>query len=235
MGRNNEAQDLLKQVLAANPKSATDLQLSGELALGTDPNTALGLLKRAESVQATARTDLLIARAYQKLNQPDASKQYLDRAQNRAPNDPNVLRAVGAFYRDAGKFDEAIATLQKAVSKNPQALPELAYTYGLAGRKKEAAEAYTQAANRLPKDAELQMSAAQAQVNVAAFEKAESFLKRAEGANPNNYRLHAIRAQVYTLEDHNEDAIREYQTAIKNLPDSVREGRLYPVGLHLSL
>src|SRR5438876_2628068 len=79
------------------------------------------------------------------------------------------------------------------------------------------------------------MSAAQAQVNVAAFEKAESFLKRAEGANPDNYRLHAIRAQVYTLEDHNEDAIREYQTAIKNLPDSVREGPLYPVGLHLSL
>ena len=235
MGRNNEAQDLLKQVLAANPKSATDLQLSGELALGTDPNTALGLLKRAESVQATARTDLLIARAYQKMNQPDASKQYLDRAQNRAPNDPNVLRAVGAFYRDAGKFDEAIATLQKAVSKNPLALPELAYTYGLAGRKKEAAEAYTQAANRLPKDAELQMSAAQALVNVAAFEKAESFLKRAEGANPDNYRLHAIRAQVYTLEDHNEDAIREYQTAIKDLPDSVREGPLYSVGLHLSL
>ena len=235
MGRNNEAQDLLKQVLAANPKSATDLQLSGELALGADPKTALELLKRADSVQATARTDLLIARAYQKMNQPDASKQYLDRAQNRAPNDPNVLRAVGAFYRDAGKFDEAIATLQKAVTKNPQALPELAYTYGLAGRKKEAAEAYTRAANRLPKDAELQMSAAQALVNVAAFEKAESFLKRAEVANPDNYRLHAIRAQVYTLEDHNEDAIREYQTAIRNMPDSVREGPLYPVGLHLSL
>src|SRR5262249_48280820 len=133
------------------------------------------------------------------------------------------------------KYDEAIATLKKAVGKTPQVLSELAYTYGLAGRKKEAAEAYTQAANHLPKDTELQMSAAQAQVNVGAFDKAEEFLKRAESANPNSYRLHAIRGQMYSLEDHNEEAIREYQTALRNLPASVREGPLYPVGLHLSL
>src|SRR6266566_269084 len=218
MGKTAEAQDLLKKVLAANPKSATDLQLAGELALGSDPNAALDLLKRADSIKSSARGDLLVARAYQKLNQPDASKQYLDRAQSRAPNDPNVLRAVAAFYRDAGKYDEAIATLQKAVNKKPDALAELAYTYGLAGKKKEAADTYTQAANRLPKDTELQMSAAQALVNVAAFDKAENFLKRAEGANPNNYRLHAIRGQMYTMEERNEDAIREYQSAIQNLP-----------------
>lgn len=235
MGRTTEAQDLLKKVLAANPKSATDLQLSGELALQTDPKTALDLLKRADAVQATARTDLLIARAYQKMDQPDASKQYLDRAQSRAPNDPNVLRAVAAFYRDNGKYDESIATLQKAVAKNPQALAELAYTYGLAGRKKEAADTYNQAANKFPKDVDLQMSAAQAQVNVAAFEKAEEFLKRAEAGSPNSYRLHAIRGQMYTLEDHNDQAISEYKLALQNLPESVREGPLYPVGLHLSL
>jgi tetratricopeptide (TPR) repeat protein len=91
MGKTAEAQDLLKQVLAANPKSATDLQLSGELALNSDPGAAVGLLKRAEAIQSSPRTDLLIARGYQRLNQPDASKQYLDQAVSRAPNDPNVL------------------------------------------------------------------------------------------------------------------------------------------------
>src|SRR5207237_6305347 len=115
MGRIPEAQDLLKKVLAANPKSAADLQLSGELALNTDANTAIDLLKRSDSIKSDARTELLIARGYQKVNQPEASKQYLDKAQSRAPNDPNVLRAVASFYRDSGKFDEAIATLQKAV------------------------------------------------------------------------------------------------------------------------
>src|SRR6478752_10618341 len=122
MGRITEAQDLLKKVLAANPKSATDLQLSGELALNTDPNTAVDLLKRADGIKPEARTDLLIARGYQKLNQPAPAKQYLDKAISRAPNDTNVLRAVAAYYRDTGKFDESIATLQKAVQRNPDAL-----------------------------------------------------------------------------------------------------------------
>jgi len=235
MGRTTEAQDLLKKVLAANPKSATDLQLSGELALNTDPKTALDLLRRADAIKPEARTDLLTARAYQKLNQPEASKQYLDKAQSRAPNDPNVLRAVAAFYRDSGKFGESISTLQKAVRRTPDALPELAYTYGLAGKKKEAAETYTQAANRRPKDPGLQLSAAQALVNVGGFEQASSFLDRAAAAGPNSYRLHAIRGQMASLQDHNEEAVREYQTAIQNLPEAVQEGPLYPVSLHLSL
>ncbi len=235
MGRTAEAQDLLKQVLAANPKSAVDLQLAGELALGTDPKTALDLLRRADGIQPNARSALLVARAYQKLNQPDASKQYLDKAMSRGPNDPNVLRAVAAYYRENGKFDEAIATLQRAVQKNPDALADLGYTYGLAGKKKESADAYTRAANRLPKSANLQLSAAQALVNVGGFEQASNFLSRVEKGDPNNYRLHAIRGQMETLQDHNEQAIREYQLAIQNTPPSPQEGPLYLVSLHLSL
>ena len=235
MGKDAEAQDLLKKVLAANPKSVTDLQLAGELALSTDPNTALDLLKRADSLQANPRTDLLIARAYQKLNQPDQYKQYLNRAQSRAPNDPSVLRAVASFYRDTGSYNEAITILQKVVSRTPDALSELGYTYGLAGKKKEAADAYTRAANRQPKDAAVQLSAAQALVNIGGFEQADNFLKRAEATDPSSYRLHAIRGQMFSLEDHNDDAIREYQTALRNLPQTVPEGPLYPVSLHLSL
>jgi tetratricopeptide (TPR) repeat protein len=235
MGRVDTAQELLKKVLAANPKSATDLQLSGELALNTDPNTALDLLKRADAIKPDARTDLLIARAYQKLNQPTSAKQYLDKALNRAPNDPNVLRAVAAYYRDTGNFDQSIATLKKAVQREPDALGELGYTYSLAGKKQEAADAYTRAANRRPKDSGLQLSAAQSLVNVGNFEQAADFLKRAESTEPNSYRLHAIRGQMDALEDHNDQAVSEYQLAIQNLPQAPQEGPLYPVSLHLSL
>lgn len=235
MGQDAQAQELLKKVLSANPKSVTDLQLAGELALNSDPNTALDLLKRADALKPDARTDLLVARAYQKLNQPDNYQQYLNKAQSRAPNDPNVLRAVGAFYRDAGKYDQAVAVLQKAVQRNPDALADLGYTYGLAGRKKEAADTYSRAANRLPKEPGLQLSAAQALVGIGEFRQADTFLQRAEVADPNSYRLHAIRGQMDSLEDHNDDAIREYQTAIRNLPQAVPEGPLYSVSLHLSL
>lgn len=235
MGQDAQAQELLKKVLASNPKSVTDLQLAGELALNSDPTTALDLLKRADGLRPDARTDLLVARAYQKLNQPDSYKQYLNKAQSRAPNDPNVLRAVAALYRDTGNYDDSISVLQKVVQRHPDALADLGYTYGLAGKKKEAADTYSRAANRLPKEPGLQLSAAQALVGVGEFRQADTFLQRANAADPNNYRLHAIRGEMDSLEDHNDDAIREYQTAIRNLPPAVPEGPLYAVSLHLSL
>ncbi len=233
MGRGNEARDILKKVLEANPRSVTDLELAGELALTSDPNTALQLLKRADDLHSSARTDLLVARAYHELGQPDASKQYLQRAESRAPNDPNVLRSVAAFQRDSGQYDVAISILQKAVPKAPDALPELAYTYQLAGKRKEAADTYSRAADRSSRDAGLQLSAAQAVVNLGQFDRAAKFLKRAEAVDPNSYRLHAIRGQIASLEDRNDDAIREYRFAIDHLPASVQEGPLYPVSLHL--
>jgi len=235
MGQTAEAEDLLKKVLAANPSSATDLQLAGELALTTDANLALELLKRADAIQAQSRTELLIARAYQKLDQPGPSKQYLDRALNRAPEDANVLRAVAAYYRDSGNFEASIASLQKAAGKNPSALGELGYTYALAGRKKEAADVYLRAANAMPRDTGLQLSAAQALVNVTNFEPAANLLARAASREPENYRLHAIRGEIASLENHDEEAVTEYQTAVRNTPQAPEEGPLYPVSLHLSL
>src|SRR5207237_2447821 len=102
--------------LDATPKSAAQLSLAEELSHSSYAGTDLQLLKRAEALQPSARSELLIARAYQRLNQPQESKQYLDRAQSRAPKDPDVLRAVASFYRDSHQYDVAIATLQKAVA-----------------------------------------------------------------------------------------------------------------------
>ena len=236
MGRQAEARDVLQKVLAANPRSVNDLQLAGEISLNTDPSAALNFLKRAEALQPSARSELLIARAYQRLNQAQASKQFLDRAQARAPRDPNVLRAVASFYRDAKQYDLAIATLQKAVSgKDPGALSELGYTYQLAGKKKQAADTYAKAAGMNANDSGLQLSAAQALVNVGQFDRAATFLQHAEARDANNYRLHAIRGQIASLQARNQDAIREYRTAIEHLPDGVPEGPLYPISLHLSL
>jgi tetratricopeptide (TPR) repeat protein len=236
-GRQAEAQDALKKVLAANPKSVNDLLLAGELSLAQDASTALGLLRRAEALQSSPRSELLIARAYQRLNQPQLSKQFLDRAQSRAPKDPDVLRAVAGFYRDSKQYDLAISTLEKAAAlpRGRAAVPELAYTYQLAGKKKEAAETYSKAANSAPADRGLQLSAAQALVNVGDFDRASAFLKRAETQDAASYRLHAIRGQIFSEQGRNEDAVREYRVALEHLPSGVPEGPLYPISLHLSL
>src|SRR5207237_10813145 len=59
--------------------------------------------------------------------------------------------------------------------------------------------------------------------------------KRAESHDTNNYRLHAIRGQIASMQGRNEDSVREYQAALAHLPEGVLEGPLYPVSLHLSL
>ncbi|MGB2606985.1 MAG: tetratricopeptide repeat protein, partial [Candidatus Sulfotelmatobacter sp.] len=51
MGRDAEAEELLKRVVDANPKDGNSLQLAGELLLNTDPAKSLEFLQRADAVQ----------------------------------------------------------------------------------------------------------------------------------------------------------------------------------------
>ena len=235
MGRNEDARRLLLKVIAASPTSASDLQLAGELSLSSDPQNALDLLRRAEALDATARTELLMARSYQMLKRPDEAKQFLERARSRAPTDPSVLRAVAAYYRENRKYDLALSTLHQVTSKAPDYWAELAYTYQLAGKKSEAADAYVRAANAAKGEIGYQLGAAEALLNVGKIQAASELLGRAETLNPDHYRLHAIRGRLASLQDRPSDAIREYQTAIARLPDAVPEGVLYPIELHINL
>ncbi len=236
MGRRDEAKKILLEVLAANPSSPTDLQLAGELFLSTDPERALELLTKSDNIAADARTELLLARAYQLLNRPDESRKFLERARNRAPHDPNVLRAVAAYYRESGHYDEAIASLKEVTIRPAEYWGELGYTYQLAGHKEDAAEAYVHAADEGKAEIGYQLSAALAVMNAGRLKDAGVYIKRAEAIDPNHYRLHAIRGQLASAENRTDDAIKEYQAAIAALPpEGVPEGILYPVELHINL
>ena len=236
MGRTDDAKQTLMKVLAANPRSPNDLNLAGELFLTTnDPQHALDFLRRADSLQPSARTEVLMARAYVQQKQPELARQTLERARSRAPRDPSVLRSVASFYRDNREYDRAIAALNSSPSKPPELLADLGYTYQVAGKKKEAAETYARAADARPKEIGLQLSAAQAFVNAGDTEKANVFLQRGEALDPNHYRLHAIRGQAAAMETRTKDAIREYETALNNMPQGVPEGPLYPIELRLDL
>ena len=235
MGRDEEARQLLLRVVKNNPKDATSLELAGELFLNSDPKRALELLRAAETQEPSAHTELLIARAYQRLGQSDQAGQFLARAKGRAPHDPEVLRAVAGEYRDSGQYDQAIATLQAVPTKTTDVLAELAYTYELAGKKQQAANLYTQVARAARGNIGLELSAAQALVNLGESEAARGFLENARQLNRDHYRLHAILGQIAESEDRLPDAIREYQLAIDHLPGSTAEGPLYPIQLRLNL
>jgi tetratricopeptide (TPR) repeat protein len=235
MGRGAEAQQILEQVIAASPKSEADLSLAGELVLPSDPEQALAYLSRADTIHASARNELLMARAYERLGDKSRAKELLDRARSTSPRDPDVLRSVASYYRDTGQYDLAISTLKSVPSEAPSYLSELAYTYELAGKKSEAANTFLQAANKAPGQAELQLNAAQALINAKESGRAEPLLKRVEAMQPNHYRLHAVRAELARSNRQNQGALREYELALQAMPPSVPEGVLYPIAVRLNL
>ena len=235
MGRDQEAEQLLRRVVEANPKDASSLQLAGELILNSDPKAALSLLQRAEALQPSAHDDLLIARAYSQLGQLQDSARYLSRARSCAPHDPEVLRAAAGQYRDQRKYDEAIATLQAIPAKTTDALAELAYTYQLAGKQQEAAVLYARLAKGASGNIGLELSAAQAWVNVGQPDAAHPFLEAARHIDSNNYRLHAILGNIAESEDRLSEAAGDYKSALDHLPVRAPEGPLYPIELRLNL
>lgn len=235
MGRDKEAEQLLDRVVKENPKDANSLQLAGELMLSSDPQASLTLLNRAEAIHPSPHTDLLISHAYQRLGQSDEATRYLNRAKSLAPRDPEVLRAVAGEYRDQGKYDEAIATLKDIPNKTTDIQAELAYTYGLAGQQQQAAEIYTRLANASKGNIGLDLSAAQALVNLGHPGEAQPFLDAAQKLDSNNYRLHAILASIADSEDRLEEAQHQYELALSTLPARPIEGALYPIELRLNL
>ena len=111
----------------------------------------------------------------------------------------------------------------------------MGYTYELWGKKKEAAANYGRAATMAPGQLSYQLSAAASDLATGELKQARTFLDRAQKIDPNHYRVHAIRAEVAKQENHYQEAIKEYNAALRNLPESSNEGVLYPIELRVSL
>jgi len=236
MGKADEAKKLLLQVIAANPRRATDLAMAGELFMQSgDLSRAQNLLERAEGVQPTPHAELLLAITYMKEKQPEKAKQLLDKAMKRSPKNTEIFRAVAQYYRESHDYKSAIAILQKAPVKNADVMSELGYTYELAGMKKESADTYEKAAGMAPKSVNVQLAAAQAQLRAGNLDKTRTFLTRGEQLDPNYYRLHAIRGDLAKIERRDSDAVREYLAALAAMPEGPAEGILYPTQLRLNL
>ncbi len=236
MGRTEDAEHLLKQVVLSNPSRRDDALLLGDLYMrSADYAEALDWLGRAERIRPDARAELLMAISYQHLKQMDLANSYLALAKQHAPDNPEVQRSMAGYYREVGNYTEAIASLKSIRNPKPDVTAELAYTYQLDGNLDASARLYAQAANAVPKDLGLQLSAAQAAVAAGSTEDAHSFLQRAEGIDANYYRLHSIRGEIASLQSHEQNAVREYTAALANLPPSPVEGPLYGIQLHMNL
>lgn len=236
MGQTAEAERLLKQVLASAPTRVSDALLLGDIYLRSkDFANAIDYLSRAEKLQPSGRSELLLALAYQQTKETDVANRYLQMAEHRDPSNPEVRRSMAGYYRDTGNYSGAIAALKAIQNPKPDVVAELAYTYQLDGKASEAATLYRQAADAAPKDVSLQLSAAQAEVANGSLEQAHTFLERAAGIEPESYTLHAVAGEIAQLQERNDDAIAEYNTALAHLPANPAEGPLYAIQLHMDL
>ena len=236
MGRTGEAERILKQLTTADPRRRDDLVLLGNIYLKSkDYTNAIDALDKAERLQPNARSELLLALCYQQTKQQDQANHYIEMAERRAPNDPDVQRTLAGQYRDMGDYTAAITALKSIRNPHPDVVAELAYTYQLNGDLSNSARLYSQAANSARSNIDLQLSAAQAEVAAGSIDDANPFLDRAARAGPQNYRLHAIRGEIAQLQDKDAIAIKEYNDAVAHLPHDPAEGPLYPIQLHMDL
>lgn len=236
MGRTEEAERLLKEVILTDPKRRDDMALLGELCMRSgDYSSAVDWLGKAERIRPDARAELLLALSYRQMKRPDLASRYLEMAEHRAPHDADVQRSLAAYYRETGKYREAISELKSIRNPKPDVIAEIAYTYQLSGDLDDSARFYAQAANAKPKELDLQVSAAQAEVAVGSIAEANSFLKRAASIDGNHYRLHAVSGEIAQLQERDQDAVREYKAALANLPAQPTEGILFGIQLHMDL
>ncbi|MGA8042994.1 MAG: tetratricopeptide repeat protein, partial [Terracidiphilus sp.] len=219
MGRSEDAERLLKQVLSSDPRRRDDALLLGDLYMrSADYTGALDWLGTAERMQPSARSELLMALSYQHLKQMDMANRYLELAKRRDPNNPDVQRTMAGYYREVGNYPEAISALKSIPNPKPDVTAELAYTYQLDGKLDDSARLYAQAANADPRNLDLQFAAAQAEVAAGSIENANPFLNRAAAIDASHYRLHSIRGEVAKLQEREQDAVLEYSTALASLP-----------------
>ena len=236
MGRIDDAEHLLKPLVASNPQRRNDVLLLGNLYMRSGDYTgALDWLHRAERLRPDSRAEVLLAICYEHLKQMDQANHYLELAKHRDPNNPDVQRSLAGYYRQVGNYPAALAALKSIRNPRPDVKAELAFTYQLDGKLKDAAKEYADVANELPKNLNAQLSAAQAAVAVGSIDDASPFLHRATDINPNSYRLLAVLGEIAQLQDHLEEAVREYSAAIARVPANPVEGPLYGIQLHVDL
>jgi tetratricopeptide (TPR) repeat protein len=235
-GRTAEAERLLQQVTASNPDRRSDVLLLGDLYMRSkDYAGAVSALSKAENMQPDARAELLLALCYQHMKQMDLASHYLDLAKQRAPNNLDVQRSLAGYYLDAGEYAEASSVLKAIRNPSPEITAELAYTYQLDGKFADSARIYAQAAHADTKDINMQLAAAQAEIAAGSTADADQFLKSAAAINANYYRLHAIRGEIASQQDRDQEAVREDTAALATLPADPAEGQLYEIQLRMDL
>ena len=146
------------------------------------------------------------------------------------------LRAVAGQYRDQGKYDQAIATLQSIPNKTTDVMAELAYTYQLAGKAAGSCHPLFRLAKAAKGNIGLESECrASLDQRWAARLRHVPFSMPLGKSTATTIVCTRSWAEIAESDDRLSDADQEYKLALSKLAARVPEGPLYPIELRLNL
>ena len=231
-----QATDALKQAVAINPDNVETVLLLAQLNLQsnnpTDVVSAISDLLKKHPDLRPAR--LLLAEAYQLMKRFDDAVAVLQDQLVKTPNDSQVYFFLGIILREQDKNDEARKAFEKAHELAPDNTASVEQLVQLDLAKKDVTGAMArvqQLLGKTPNSAVGHFMEAQVQIEMKAWDKAESALQKALELDPKLSRAYDALISVYVAQGKLDDALGKLEALIaknpKNAPALMTAAMLY--------
>jgi tetratricopeptide (TPR) repeat protein len=223
-GRQQQAADVYRQVLAAEPDNAEAMANLGSLALQAGrADVAVGLLGRAAKLRPdVAEVRYPLAAALRAVGRwPEALEQYRQAAALR-PGSPDALCDVATTLGAMGREDEAAAEFRKALALDPgHAVANYNLGVGLQNQQRftEAAEALRRATGRAPDFALAHNNLGSVLRELGEADQAVVSYRQAIELQPGDARYHNNLALAYQDLGRVDDAVVCFDEALRLRPD----------------
>jgi predicted O-linked N-acetylglucosamine transferase (SPINDLY family) len=189
-GRFPQAEQLYRQILAADPNYHEALHLLGLMAhqLGQNP-AAIDLIGKA--VQLSPNSALYYSNlglAWEALGQTDKAMYCYSHAVDLDPNFPEAHNNLGILLQNLGRLPEAVMSAQRAVQLRPnypEALNNLANIYHAQGRLSDAERYYRDALLFCPTIAQIHTNLGNVLADANRYDEAERCFRDALAIDPN--------------------------------------------------
>lgn len=185
-----------------------------ERAIGTSDYRHAAALADLASARGLIHPIVPVARAlwFERQGQDEAAVACFRNAATLSPRDARIPNAIGFCFVRLGRLDQALEAFNEAIrlERSADAYQRKGWVLGLAGRIREAEQAYERALKLAPRNAETLASLASLAARKGDAQRARKYAERALAVDPRHPNAHVALAIV-------EIDAREYKPAIERL------------------
>ena len=219
------AEKVLEDTLAHNPSNATVLRALAQMKIARGDN--VGAQALADQVKKSGETsplaDEILGAISSSKNDFDASINAFKRAHEAEPNQVQPIVAIVRTYMAVGKNKEAVQFIQSVLKANPNHLEAkllLGQVYSAGGDFAHANETFADIIKIQPNNPIGYQQLAVAQQRANKGTDAEATISKGLSVAPNDFGLKLIQASILETTGRFDEAIKVYETLIKDRPDS---------------